>query len=149
MRRMISLQELENHATQRDADDKSRKREQLEQHTLPDAGDFRTDQYEVARHMRGEESEQRNEPDRVDVARYQRENRVFVFIHGRSPAKQKARVSDISRPLWSRRASSAFAPLYSSSARRPRPYASARRAAPWRPVWRARPTPCRAARPVR
>ena len=46
---------------------------------MPRVRKLRADQNEVARHVRGEKAEQRDEAERVDITRYQGETRVFAW----------------------------------------------------------------------
>lgn len=66
------------HARADDAGDESRKREPLDRETLSDAGQTRTDQDEVAGHVRGKQAEQRDEAERVDIAGDRREKHVLA-----------------------------------------------------------------------
>lgn len=45
---------------------------------MPGVRELRADENEVARHVRGEETEQRNEAERIDIARCQGQPRVLA-----------------------------------------------------------------------
>ena len=87
--RSLRPRDLHESAAQHHANDERRKRHQLHEYALPETRNVRTDQHEVASHMRSEQSEQGDEAERIHIACNRREQVIFRF-HRRYPVTDAA-----------------------------------------------------------